>query len=170
MSEQCCEVSLVEKLRSVDIGYRICVTIQWSESGVETGHRFIPVGYMMHEAANAIIELEQKLAAAVTELEKLRNELKNAQPIGYTTSFYIEMYDKYRQTVITPTPVEDWNVPLYLHPPIQEGKVLVPKDLHNELLGVIADVDMGYGFDDVCLETIKRVHKAMLLASQTKGD
>ena len=110
--------------------------------------------------------LKEQLAAATTELEKLRSERDNAQPIGYTTSFYIEMYDKYRQTVITPTPVEDWNVPLYLHPPIQEGKVLVPKDLHYELLGVIADVEIGHGFDDVCLETIKRVHKAMITASE----
>jgi len=43
-----------------------------------------------------------------------------------------------------------------------EGKALVGKDLHYELAGVIADVELGNGFDDVCLNTIKRVHDALL--------
>jgi hypothetical protein len=58
------EVPLVEKLRSVPKDYRTCVAIQWSESGSETGHRFIPVGYMMHEAADEIESLREQLALA----------------------------------------------------------------------------------------------------------
>ena len=51
------EVPLVEKLRSVPKDYRTCVAIQWAEDGRETGHRFIPVGHMMHEAADEIERL-----------------------------------------------------------------------------------------------------------------
>jgi hypothetical protein len=56
--ENCCEVPIVEKLRSVPKDYRTCVAIQWAENGAETGHRFIPVGYMMHEAADEIERLQ----------------------------------------------------------------------------------------------------------------
>ena len=56
--EGCCEVPIVEKLRSVPKHYRTCVAIQWDDDGRETGHRFIPVGYMMHEAADEIERLQ----------------------------------------------------------------------------------------------------------------
>ena len=56
--EGCCEVPIVEKLRSVPKDYRTCVAIQWADNGAETGHRFIPVGYMMHEAADEIERLK----------------------------------------------------------------------------------------------------------------
>jgi len=35
-----------------------------------------------------------------------------------------------------------------------------------ELLGVIADVEQGHGFDDVCLRTLKRVAGALLDGAQ----
>ena len=35
------------------------------------------------------------------------------------------------------------------------------KQLSKELLGVIADVEEGDGFDDVCLDTIKYVHEQL---------
>jgi hypothetical protein len=47
-------------------------------------------------------------------------------------------------------------------PSIPEGYVLAPKMLHYDLLGVIADVEQGDGFDDVCLSTIKRVCGSLL--------
>ena len=56
--DNCVEVQIVEKLRSVPKDYHTCVATQWSESGFETGHRFIPVGYMMHEAADEIERLQ----------------------------------------------------------------------------------------------------------------
>ena len=56
-----CEVPLVEKLRSIPKDYRTSVAIQWAEDGRETGHRFIPVGYMMHEAADEIEALQYSL-------------------------------------------------------------------------------------------------------------
>lgn len=34
---------------------------------------------------------------------------------------------------------------------------MIPRFLRHDLLGVIADVEQGAGFDDVCLATIKRV-------------
>lgn len=64
--ENCCEVPIVEKLRSVQIDYRTCVAIQWAEDGSETGHRFIPVGHMMHEAADEI----ERLRAALYRISK----------------------------------------------------------------------------------------------------
>lgn len=33
--------------------------------------------------------------------------------------------------------------------------------LSYELLGVIVDIDQGPGFDSVCLDTIKRVHRIL---------
>lgn len=57
-----CEIPLVEKLRSVPKDYRTVVAIQWAEDGTETGHRFIPVGYMMHEAAGEIEALRKQNA------------------------------------------------------------------------------------------------------------
>lgn len=63
----CCEVSIVEKLRSVSEDYRTCEAIQWAEDGAETGHRFIPVGYMMHEAADEI----ERLGAEIDTLRSL---------------------------------------------------------------------------------------------------
>jgi len=55
--KNCCEAPFIEQLRSVPIDYRTCVAIQWATDGSETGHRFIPVGYMMHEAAEQIERL-----------------------------------------------------------------------------------------------------------------
>jgi hypothetical protein len=40
---------------------------------------------------------------------------------------------------------------------IQHQHMLDNKDLSHDLLGVIIDVEEGDGFDDVCLNTIKRV-------------
>ena len=55
--QQACEVPLVEQLRSIPKDYRTCRAIQWSDDGRETGHQFIPVGYMMHRAADEIDRL-----------------------------------------------------------------------------------------------------------------
>lgn len=76
--EGCCEVPIVEKLRSVPKDYRTCVAIQWAEDGAETGHRFIPVGYMMHEAADEIERLQALapsavLSGAATEVKQKRD-------------------------------------------------------------------------------------------------
>lgn len=35
------------------------------------------------------------------------------------------------------------------------------RELSYELLGVIIDVEEGGGFDDICLDTIKRVYVAL---------
>ena len=55
----CCAVPLVERLRSVPRDYCTWVAIQWTEDGRETGHRHIPVGEMMHEAADEIDRLKR---------------------------------------------------------------------------------------------------------------
>jgi hypothetical protein len=53
------EVPLIEQLRSVPIELRVTLEIQWAEDGTATGHRFIPVGYMMHRAADELDGLQQ---------------------------------------------------------------------------------------------------------------
>ena len=59
-SDTPCEVPITEKLRSVPSDYRTCRAIQWSDDGRETGHQLIPVGYMMHEAADKLDLLERE--------------------------------------------------------------------------------------------------------------
>lgn len=72
--ENGCEVPIVEKLRSVPKDYRTCVAIQWAEDGRETGHRFIPVGYMMHEAADEIERLQALVSNAEVSGERSESE------------------------------------------------------------------------------------------------
>ena len=57
------EVPFIEQLRSIPIGYRTCYAIQWDEDGRETGHRFVPVGYMMHRAADELEAHEKTVVA-----------------------------------------------------------------------------------------------------------
>lgn len=56
-----CEVPLTEQLRSVPKDFRTSRAIQWSEDGRETGHQYIPVGFMMHRAADEIEKLQHDL-------------------------------------------------------------------------------------------------------------
>ena len=62
--QQACEVPLAEQLRSIPKDYRTCRAIQWSEDGRETGHQFIPVGFMMHRAADEIERLQKRCSEA----------------------------------------------------------------------------------------------------------
>ena len=62
--QQACEVPLTEQLRSIPKDYRTCRAIQWSEDGRETGHQFIPVGFMMHRAADEIERLQKRCSEA----------------------------------------------------------------------------------------------------------
>lgn len=59
---QPCEVPLIEQLRSIPRDFRASRPIQWAADGTETGHQFIPVGYMMHRAANQIAKLQARLS------------------------------------------------------------------------------------------------------------
>jgi hypothetical protein len=70
MTDNCCEVPLIEKLRSVPKDYRTCVAIQWAEDGTETGHRFIPVGYMMHEAADALTAANERITNVLSMVDE----------------------------------------------------------------------------------------------------
>lgn len=66
--DQAYEVPFVEQLRSIPKDYRTCRAIQWSDDGRETGHQLIPVGFMMHRAADEIERL--KAAASPTEADQ----------------------------------------------------------------------------------------------------
>jgi hypothetical protein len=68
--QQAYEVPLVEQLRSIPKDYRTCRAIQWSDDGRETGHQFIPVGHMMHGAADMIEALQSAPANARAVAEK----------------------------------------------------------------------------------------------------
>jgi len=82
MSEGCAAVPLVEMLRSVDVKYRTVEPIQWDSDGRETGHRFIPVGHMMHEAADRVEQLERQLRA-MTEERDIWLANHKALQVGY---------------------------------------------------------------------------------------
>lgn len=60
------EVPFVEQLRSIPKDYRTVRAIQWSEDGRETGHQYIPVGVMMHRAADEIEKLSAQSEIAPT--------------------------------------------------------------------------------------------------------
>lgn len=61
------EVPFVEQLRGVDKNFRASYAFQWSEDGTETGHHCVPVGYMMHKAADRIVELEAAITKTLNE-------------------------------------------------------------------------------------------------------
>lgn len=63
----CCEVPLIEKLRSVPKDWRIIVANQWAGDGREIGHRFIPVGDIMYEAADEIERLRNAIRETLAE-------------------------------------------------------------------------------------------------------
>jgi hypothetical protein len=50
----------------------------------------------------------------------------------------------------------------------RRGQLEYARTLGYELAGVIADVEQGHGFDDVCLETIKRVRASLAAPAQGK--
>ena len=79
-----CEVPLVEQLRSIPKDYRTWRAIQWDEDGRETGHQFIPVGYMMHRAADMIdalaVEQPKQNPAAQVALTGNRNATDLSAP------------------------------------------------------------------------------------------
>lgn len=58
--QQCCEVPLIEQLRSVPKDCRTSYAIQWDEDGRETGHALLPVGFMMHRAADALAAMTKR--------------------------------------------------------------------------------------------------------------
>lgn len=78
MSNAPAEVPLTEQLLSIPADYRTVRAIQWADDGRETGHQFIPVGHMMHRAANRILDLERELAAALAALDTARAEEREA--------------------------------------------------------------------------------------------
>src|SRR5688572_7113293 len=61
--DQACEVPLIEQLRSIPKDYRTSRAIQWADDGRETGHQFIPVGYMMHRAADELEKAQRSETA-----------------------------------------------------------------------------------------------------------
>lgn len=63
--DHACEVPLVEQLRSVPEDYRTVRAIQWADDGRETGHQFIPVGFLMHRAAAEIERLQHDVSKAM---------------------------------------------------------------------------------------------------------
>lgn len=90
MSEdQACEVPLVEQLRSVPEDYRTVRAIQWAADGMEIGHQFIPVGFMMHRAA---AEIERLRAAAPEEQRWMyagrAENLPDGPPVDPGTKLY----------------------------------------------------------------------------------
>jgi hypothetical protein len=55
------EKPIEELLRGIPQDHRICIPFQWAEDGRETGHHYMPVGRHVHQAADKITALREKL-------------------------------------------------------------------------------------------------------------
>lgn len=80
-TEQAMEVPLTEQLRSIPADYRTCRAIQWASDGTETGHQYIPVGYMMHRAAAELDALRERcegLQGQLSHKDRIIVEADNA--------------------------------------------------------------------------------------------
>ena len=90
MDDRVGAVPLPERLRHIRKDYRLSVAFQWSEGGLETGHHRIPVGHLMHEAADEIERLERELAAARSTAEPVawfyrRTSIRDAEHLTIHT-------------------------------------------------------------------------------------
>src|SRR3990167_5704097 len=94
--QQAYEVPLVEQLRSIPKEYRTCRAIQWSDDGRETGHQLIPVGFMMHRAADMIEALQSATP---------RSEPANARAVALEEAAQIA--HTYRGVGDAAAPIED---------------------------------------------------------------
>jgi hypothetical protein len=56
--ETACEVPLIELLKDIPSDYRADIECAWTEEGRCIGHHLMPVGHLMHKAADRISELE----------------------------------------------------------------------------------------------------------------
>ena len=73
----CCEVPLIELLRSVPADYCVNYPIQWSKDGHETGHRHLPVGHLMHRAAEELTAKDERIREKEKEIISLRESIAN---------------------------------------------------------------------------------------------
>ena len=72
-----CDTQITDLLRAVPEDHRISIPIQWSECGLETGHHLIPIGGLVHKAADHI----DALTKDVERLQTL-NEYANSRLAG----------------------------------------------------------------------------------------
>ena len=85
-----CDTQITDLLRAVPEDHRISIPIQWSECGLETGHHLIPIGGLVHKAADHIDALTQ-------EVERLRGRMKAGK--RGVTKIRVQR-DDYRQQVL----------------------------------------------------------------------
>ena len=57
-------VPLIERLRRIPKKHKVSIAFQWAEDGTATGYSSIPVGYLMHTAADELAKLREELAEA----------------------------------------------------------------------------------------------------------
>lgn len=97
---QAVEVPLSEQWRVIPPAHRIVFPIQWASDGTETGHQFVPVGYMAHRTAD-ILDSQQ------AELERLR-------PLAAVLQHYVGAYPAFRMKPIgaegSPARIEQENL------------------------------------------------------------
>ena len=55
-------VPLIERLRRIPKKHKVSIAFQWAEDGTATGYSSIPVGYLMHTAADELAKLREELA------------------------------------------------------------------------------------------------------------
>jgi hypothetical protein len=64
------EVPLVERLLAIPKDYRAEIETQWAEDGAPTGHRFIPVGHLMHIASAELAASGETIARLTAERDE----------------------------------------------------------------------------------------------------
>ncbi|WP_244122581.1 hypothetical protein [Burkholderia multivorans] len=124
------------------------------------------VEYLVSVSPAKILALLSELEAAKLERDKMMKALAEcrdkAHVEGYGKSFLYE-------AIACPD-----DVPAFIGQTVTELRAALEareadrRRLSLELEGVIIDTEQGYGFDEVCLATVKRVRAA--LAQRQKGE
>lgn len=73
------EVPLVERLRRIPKAHKVSIAFQFADNGTATGHSIIPVGYLMHTAADELARLREELAEAKRTETELRRVIERGR-------------------------------------------------------------------------------------------
>jgi len=68
---------LIELLRDAPVDHKTSWPFQWADDGHPTGHSYIPVGMLMHEAADEIQRLQARVSYLEDTLKRQGNVAKS---------------------------------------------------------------------------------------------
>lgn len=81
------ETPIEEVLRRIPKDYRINISMQRSEGGIETGFHLIPIGHHVHRAANEITDLREQLAEAIAIRDRSITRMVEMAEPGFIGAF-----------------------------------------------------------------------------------